>query len=65
MKQTFAHVGDSLKKHTTRDKFQPLVFQRVGLKSEQLGVTWLRHFRVPFGLGKCQSQHVLRLHLKE
>jgi hypothetical protein len=64
MKQTLAHVGDLLKKPTTKDKIQPLVFQKMGPKSEQLGVTWLRHLVVPFGLGKCRSQHVL-LHLKE
>jgi hypothetical protein len=64
MKQILAHVGDLLKKPTTRDKIQPLVFQKVGPKNEQLGVTWLKHLVVPFGLGKCRSQHVL-LHLKE
>jgi hypothetical protein len=64
MKQILAHVGDLLKKPTTKDKIQPLVFQKVGPKNEQLGVTWLKHLVVPFGLGKCRSQHVL-LHLKE
>jgi hypothetical protein len=53
VKQTLAHVGDLFKKPTTRDKTQPLGFQRVGPKSEQLGVTWLRHLVVPFGMGKC------------
>jgi len=64
MKQTFAHVGDPQKKPKTKDKTKPLGFQRVGLESEQLGVTKLGHFVVPFGTRKCQFQHVL-LHLEE
>jgi hypothetical protein len=64
VKQTLVHVGDSLKKPTTRDKTKPVGFQRVGPKNEQLGVTWLGHLIVPSRMGKCQSQHVL-LHLEK
>jgi hypothetical protein len=63
VKQTLVHVGNSLKKPTTKDKIQPLGFQMVGSKNEQLGVTWCGHLVVPSGMGKCRFQHVL-LHLK-
>jgi hypothetical protein len=53
VKQTLVHVGDLLKKPTTRDKIQSLGFQMVEPKSKQLRVTWLRHLVVPFGMGKC------------
>jgi hypothetical protein len=53
VKRTFAHVVDLLKKPPPRDKIEPLSFQKVGPKNEQLGVTWLRYLVVPFGTGKC------------
>jgi hypothetical protein len=52
-KQTLVHVGDLPKKHVIRDKIEPLGFQKVGLESEQLEVTWFRHFVMLFGMGKC------------
>jgi hypothetical protein len=55
-KQTPIHVGDLPKKLATRDKIEPLGSQRM--------VTWLRHFILPLGTGKCQFQHVL-LYLEE
>jgi hypothetical protein len=57
-------VHDPPKKPATRDKIEPLGFQKVGPKSEQLGVTGLGHLVVLSRMGKCQFQHVL-LHLKE
>jgi hypothetical protein len=63
VKQTLVHVGDLLKKPTTKNKIRPLGFQMVGPKSEQLGVTWFGHLVMPSGMGKCRFQHVL-LHLK-
>jgi hypothetical protein len=53
MKQILVHVVDLLKKPPTRDKIEPLGFQKVGPKNGQLGVTWLRYLVVPFGMGKC------------
>jgi hypothetical protein len=44
VKQTFAHVGDLLKKPATRDKIKPLSSQSVGLENGQLGITRLGHF---------------------
>jgi len=58
------HVGNLPKKFATSDKIERLNFQRVGLESEQLGVTWSGHFVVPSQMGKCWSQHVL-LHLEK
>jgi hypothetical protein len=63
-KQTPICVGDLPKKLAIRDKIEPLSFQRVGLDSGQRRVTWLGHFILPLGIGKCQFQHVL-LHLEE
>ncbi len=60
----FVHVGNLPKKFATGDKIEPLNSQRVGLESEQLGVTWFGHLVVPFRMGKCRSQHVL-LHLEK
>jgi len=37
VKQTLAHVGDSLKKPTTRDKTKPLGFKRWDLRANNLG----------------------------
>jgi hypothetical protein len=53
VKQIFARVVDLLKKPPTRDKIEPLGFQKVGLKNGQLGVTWLKYLVMPFGIGKC------------
>jgi hypothetical protein len=64
VKQTLAHVGNLPKKRVTRDKTKPLGSQKVGPESKQLGVIRFVHLVVSFGMGKCQSQHVL-LHLEE
>jgi hypothetical protein len=64
VKQIFAHVGNPPNKLITKDKIEPLSFQKVRHENGQLGVTWLKHLVVPFGMGKCQFQHVL-FHLKE
>jgi hypothetical protein len=61
-KHTLACVGDLTKKPTIEDKIELLGFQKVGFESKQPWVTWLRHIVLPFGMGKCWSQHVL-LHL--
>jgi hypothetical protein len=53
MKQILVNVVALLKKPPTRDKIEPLGFQKVGPKNGQLGVTWLRYLVVPFGMGKC------------
>jgi hypothetical protein len=53
MKQTPILVGDLLKKHATREKIEPLGFQRVGLKSKQPKVTRFKYLVMPFGIGKC------------
>jgi hypothetical protein len=63
-KQTPIRVGNLPKKRVTRDKTKSLSFQKVGPNNEQLGVTWFKHFIVPFGTWKGKSQHVL-LHLEE
>jgi hypothetical protein len=63
-KQILTCVDDLPNKHAIRDKIKPLGSQKVGLENGQPRVTWLKHFVVPFGMGKCQSQHVL-LHLEE
>ncbi len=59
VKQTFVCVGDLLKKFISREKTKPVRSQRVGLESEQLGVTWLVYFITPSKMGKYQFQHVL------
>jgi hypothetical protein len=64
VKQTFAHVGDLLKKPTIRDKTKPLGFYKVGLESGQPRVTRLEHLILPSGTRKCQFHHAL-LHLEE
>jgi hypothetical protein len=64
MSETFAHVGDSIKKLKIRDKMKPLSFQKVGLKNRQPGVTRFEYFIMSFRTRKCQSRHVL-LHLEE
>ncbi len=64
MKQTLICVGDPLKKLVTKDKTKPLGSQKVRPKNGQLEVKWFKHFVVPFGMGKCQSHHVL-LHPKK
>jgi hypothetical protein len=53
MKQTIAHAGNLPNKRAIGDKTEPLGFQKVGPKSEQLGVTWLRHLIKPSRMGKC------------
>jgi hypothetical protein len=58
-RQILVHVGDLPKKPTIGDKIKPLSFQRVGLESRQLGVIGFKSFVLLFGIGKCQSQHVL------
>jgi hypothetical protein len=63
-KQTHVRVGNPPKKPATSDKTKPLSFQKVGHENKQLEVTWFGHLVMPFGMGKCQSQHVL-LHLEE
>jgi len=63
-KQTFVCVSDPPKKLITGGIIEPLGFQKVGHESKHLGVTWLRHLVMPFGMGKCRFQHVL-LHLEE
>jgi hypothetical protein len=40
VKQTFAHLINLPKRLATRGKIESLGFQRVGLESKQLGVTW-------------------------
>jgi hypothetical protein len=61
-KHILAHIGNLTKKPTTGDKIELLGSQKVGPESKQPRVTWLRHIALPFGMGKCWSQHVL-LHL--
>jgi len=63
-KQIPIHVSNMLKKPTTRGKIEPLGFQKIEHKNRHVRVTWLIHFVMSFGTGKCMSQHVL-LHLKE
>jgi hypothetical protein len=63
-KQTPTYVNDSPNKHTIGDKTTPLGHQKVRPKNKQLKVTWLQYLVVPFGMGKCKSQHVL-LNLEE
>jgi len=53
MKQTFAHVGNPLKKLAIKDKIEPLGSQMVGLESEHLGVTWFGYLGVLFGTRIC------------
>jgi hypothetical protein len=53
VKQTLAHISNLPKKPTTRDKIEPLGSQRVGLESEQHGVTWFKPLVVLFGTRKC------------
>jgi hypothetical protein len=60
----FIRVNDPPKKPTTRGKIEPLSSQKVGHENRHLKVTWLKHFIMPSGMGKCQFQHVL-LHLEE
>jgi hypothetical protein len=50
--KTPTHVGDSLKKPATRDKIQPLSFERVGPKNGQLRVIGLEYLVVPSRIGK-------------
>jgi hypothetical protein len=64
VRQILPHVDNLPKKPITSDKTKPLGSQRVGPESGQLGVIGFAHLIVPFGTGKCQSQHAL-LHLKE
>jgi hypothetical protein len=45
-------------------KTEPLGSQKVGHESEHPRVTWFKHLIMPFGTGKCWSQHVL-LRLEE
>jgi len=54
MKQTHARVGNLPNKCATQDKIEPLGFQKVGPKSEQLRVTLLGHLIMPSRIGKCQ-----------
>jgi hypothetical protein len=58
-KQIHAHVGDPPRKLLTKDKIEPLGFQKVGPKSGQLGVTGFECFVVQFEMKKCLSQLVL------
>jgi hypothetical protein len=51
-KQIPNRVGDPPKKHALEDKTKPLGSQKVGPKNGQLKITWLKHFVVPFGMGK-------------
>jgi hypothetical protein len=52
-KKTLVYISDLPKKLATRDKIEPLGFQRVGPKNGQLGVTRLKYLIVPSGMGKC------------
>ncbi len=52
-KQILARVSDLPKKLTTGGKTKPLSFQKVGHESEHPKVTWLKHFIMSFGMGKC------------
>jgi hypothetical protein len=54
----------STKEHTIGDKIEPLNFQRVKPGNIQPKVTGFGYFVMPFGMGKCQWQHVL-LHPKK
>jgi hypothetical protein len=53
VKQTLVHVDNLPNKLTTWDKIEPLGFQGVGFKNRQLGVTWFKHFVVPFKMKEC------------
>jgi hypothetical protein len=46
-KQIIAHVGDSPKTPTTKDKTKPLGFQKMEHESKQPKVTWLGYFVMP------------------
>jgi hypothetical protein len=50
-KQTFACVGDLLKKFTTKDNTKLLGSQRVGPESGQLGVIGFKYLIVPLEQG--------------
>jgi hypothetical protein len=52
-RQIPTHVGDLPKKLITKDKTEPLNFQKVGLENRQLGVSKPGYFIMPFGMGKC------------
>jgi hypothetical protein len=52
-KQTPTCISNPLEKPTTKDKTKPVGFQKVGHENRQHGVTWLGHFVVPFGTGRC------------
>jgi hypothetical protein len=51
--QICALVDEMLKKLATRDKIEPLGFQRVGLENGQLGVIGCGCFVVQYGMKKC------------
>jgi hypothetical protein len=51
--QILARVNNLPNKLATGDKIEPLGFQRVGLETKQLGVTWFGHLVVLSGMGKC------------
>jgi hypothetical protein len=55
VKQILANVSNLRRslQLATRDKIEPLGFQRLGLESKQPGVTWFRHLVVLFGTKKC------------
>jgi hypothetical protein len=53
VRQTFACVGNLLKKLAIGDKTKPLGSQRVGPKNGQPRVTWLGHFIVSSEIKKC------------
>ncbi len=54
MKQTFACLCDLPKKLATKDKIEPLGFQRVGPKNEQPKVTWpIVPFRTNVNFNMC------------
>ncbi len=64
VKQTRICVSNLPRKPSTKDNIKPLGFQKVGLENGQPKATWLRHFIMSFGMGKCWFQHV-QLHLEE
>jgi hypothetical protein len=47
MRQTFARVGELLEKLATRNKIEPLGFQKVRPESGKLGIIGLEHFILP------------------
>jgi hypothetical protein len=58
-RETFACVGNLVKKFTIADKMKQLSFQKMELKSGQPGVTRFGYSIMSSKTRKCQSQHVV------